>query len=76
MLGRAIFRENLPNGGRGFPNAVKKGRGHTIALTAVTFNASCNHISRFICAAFRYWNKMVDCVGFLSAVMTGEVIAL
>ena len=40
MPSRAIFRENLPDGGRGCPVALKKARGHTIALTAVAFNAS------------------------------------
>jgi hypothetical protein len=76
MLGRAIFRENLADGGRGFPNALKKGRGHTIALTRVTFDASRNHIGRFICTAFADRDEMIDCVGFLSAIMTSEVIAL
>jgi len=76
MLGRAIFRENLPDGGRGFPCALKKGRGHSIALTRVTFDASRNHIGRFICAAFADGDKVIDCVRFLPAVMTSEVIAL
>jgi hypothetical protein len=75
MLGRAIFRENLPNGGRGFGSALKKGRGHTIALTAVAFDTSSNHIGRFICATFTYRYQVIDCVGFLSAVMTSEIIA-
>jgi len=48
MLGRAIFRENLPNGGRGCSVTLKKGRGHTIALTAVAFNAGSDHICSLI----------------------------
>ena len=76
MNGRPIFRENLPNGGRGFPCALKKGGGHTIALTAVTFNASCNHIRSFICAAFANGYQVIHSIGFLSAVMASEVIAL
>jgi hypothetical protein len=76
MFGRAIFRENLPDGGRGFPSALKKGRGHTIALTAVAFDTSCNHIGRFICAAFANGYQVIDCISFLTAVMTSKVIAL
>ena len=76
MLDRSIFRENLPNGGRGFPCALKKGGGHTIALTTITFNASCNHISGFICAALADGYQVIHSIGFLSAVMASEVIAL
>ncbi len=52
------------------PSALKKRRGHTIALTRVTFVTSRNHIGRFICAAFTDRDEMIDCVGFLSAIMT------
>jgi len=44
MPSRAIFRENLPNGGRGSAGALKKGRGHTIALTAVAFDAGSKEV--------------------------------
>jgi len=76
MLDRSIFRENLPNGGRGFPCALKKGRGHTIALTTITFDASCHHIRRFICATFANGYQVIHSIGLLSAVMASEVIAL
>ena len=76
MHSRAIFRENLPDGGRGFPCALKKGGGHTIALTAVTFDASCDHISGFICAALADGYQVIHSIGLLSAVMASEVIAL
>ena len=75
MLGRAIFRENLPDGGRGFGCALKKGRGHTIALTAITFDTSSDHIRSFISSTFADGYQVIDCVGFLSAIMASEVIA-
>jgi hypothetical protein len=74
MNGRAIFRENLPNGGRGSACAHKKGGGHTIALTTIAFDTSCNHIGSFISSTFADGYQMIDCVGFLAAVMAGEVI--
>jgi hypothetical protein len=75
MHSRAIFRENLPDGGRGFPCALKKGGGHTISLTTITFNTSCNHIGRFICAALTDGYQVIHSIGLLSAVMASEVIA-
>jgi hypothetical protein len=73
---RAIFRENLPNGGRGFPTAVKKGGGYAVALTTVAFDAGCNHIGGFICAPLADGYQVIHCVGLLSAVMASEIIAL
>lgn len=75
MHSRAIFRENLPDGGRGSACAHKKRGGHTIALTAVAFDTSCDHIGSFICAALTYWYHVIYCVGFLAAVMASVVIA-
>jgi len=47
----------------------------TFALTAVAFDTSCNHIGSFISSTFANGYQVIDCVGFLSAVMTSEVIA-
>ena len=75
MSGRSIFRENLPNGGRGCRCAHKKAGGHTISLTTIARITSCNHIGSFICAAFADRYNVIDGSGFLSAVMTSVVIA-
>ena len=76
MPSRSIFRENLPNGGRGCSVTLKKGRGHTIAFTAVAFNAGSDHICSLISSTFAYWYQMIHSIGFLAAVMAGEVVPL
>jgi hypothetical protein len=50
MPSRAIFRENLPNGGRGSAGALKKGGGHTIAFRTIALSAASHHIRSFISA--------------------------
>jgi hypothetical protein len=76
MLGRAIFRENLPEGGRGFPGALKKPGGYAVSLTTIAFDTSCNHISGFISTTFRDGYQVIHSISLLPAVMASEVIAL
>jgi hypothetical protein len=75
-LGRASSGYKIPNGGRGFPAfSQKRPGGYTISLTAVTSDASCNHIIFDADSTFTYWNDVVNGVGFLSAVITSISIA-
>ena len=76
MLDRSIFRENLPNGGRGSGSALKKGRGHTIALRTIALRAASHHIRSFISSTLADRYQVINCIGFLTAVMAGIVIAL
>jgi hypothetical protein len=73
---RAIFRENLPNGGRGFPGELKKAGGYAVALTAVAFDTSSDHIGSFISTTFRDGYQVIHSISLLPAVMASEVIAL
>lgn len=75
-LSRALPGDKIPDGGRGFPGALKKPGGYSVALTAVAFVASGNHISSLICASLRYGDDVIHSIGFLTAVVTGVVIAL
>ncbi len=55
-------------------NMLKKGRGHTIALTAIAFDTGSDHIGSLISSTFANGYQVIDCIRFLPAVMAGEVI--
>jgi hypothetical protein len=73
---RAIFRENLPNGGRGSGCALKKGGGHTISLRTIALSATGDHIRSFISSTLADRYQMINCSGFKPAVMASVVISL
>jgi hypothetical protein len=76
MPSRAIFRENLPNGGRGSGCALKKGGGHTIALRTIALRATGHHIRSFISSTLANRYQVINCIGFQPTVMTSVVISL
>jgi hypothetical protein len=76
LCGRASSGYKNPNGGRGFPAyAQKRPGGYTIAFAAVASMATSNHIIFGTNSTLTDRNYVVCCVGFLTAVIAGVVIA-
>jgi len=76
MPSRAIFRENLPNGGRGSGSALKKGGGHTISLRTIALSATSHHIRSFISSTLADRYQVINCSGFKPAIVASIVISL